>query len=96
MERRKASEKHPRDVGKKINMEKRKVHGNDCFPIVKPCCLKVRSSSLELRIARNRCQIGKKLRDGESGEPDELRNKQERRKSEPRAAEKRPKSTEKH
>ena len=51
---------------------------------------------MEFRIARNRCQIGKKLREGESGEPDELRNKQERRKSEPRAAEKRPKSTERH
>ena len=51
---------------------------------------------MELRIARNRCQIGKKQREGESGEPDELRNKQERRKSEPRAAEKRPKSTERH
>ena len=51
---------------------------------------------MEVRIDRNRCQIGKKLRDGESGEPDELRNKQERRKSDPRAAEKRPKSTERH
>ena len=51
---------------------------------------------MELRIARHRCQIGKKLREGESGKPDELRNKQERRKSEPRAAEKRPKSTERH
>ena len=49
---------------------------------------------MELRIARHRCQVGKKLREGESGEPDEFRNKQERRKSEPRAAEKRPKSTE--
>ena len=51
---------------------------------------------MEVRIARYRCQIGKKLREGESGEPDELRNKQERRKSEPRAAEKRPKGTERH
>ena len=51
---------------------------------------------MEFRIARHRCQIGKKLREGESGEPDELRNKQERRKSEPRAAEKRPKGTERH
>ena len=51
---------------------------------------------MELRIARTRCQIGKKLREKESGEPAELRNKQERRKSEPRAAEKRPKSTERH
>ena len=53
-------------------------------------------SNLEFRIARNRCQIGKKLREGESGEPDELKREQERRKSEPRAAEKRPKSTERH
>ena len=51
---------------------------------------------MDLRITRNRCQIGKKLRDGESGEPDELGNEQERRTSEPRAAEKRPKSTERH
>ena len=77
-------------------MEKREVHRNYCFPIVKPIFLKVRTSSLELRITRNRCQIGKKLREGESGEPDELGNKQERRKSERRAAEKRPKSTKKH
>ena len=58
--------------------------------------LKVRTSSLELRITRNRCQIGKKLREGESGKQDELKSEQERRKSEPRAAEKRPKSTERH
>ena len=51
---------------------------------------------MESIIARNRCQIGKKLREGESGEPDELRNKQERRKNEPRAAEKGPKSTERY
>ena len=58
--------------------------------------LKVRTSVFELIIVRNRCQIGKKLREGESGEPDDLRNKQERRKSEPRAAENQPKSTERH
>ena len=51
---------------------------------------------MELRIARNRCPIGKTLREGESGKPDELRNEQSRRKNEPRAAEKRPKSTERH
>ena len=51
---------------------------------------------MELRIARNRCNIGKKLREEEPGNPDELRNKQERRKNEPRAAEKRPKSTVRH
>ena len=51
---------------------------------------------MEFTIARSRSQIGKKLREGESGEPDELRNKQERRKSEPRAAEKRRKGTERH
>ena len=49
---------------------------------------------MELGITRNRCQIGKILGEGESGKPDELRNEQEKRKSEPRAAEKRPKSTE--
>ena len=76
--------------------EKRYFHINVGFLIVKPMFLKVRTSNLELRIARNRCQIGKKLREGESGKPDELRNKQERRKNEPRAAEKRPKSTERH
>ena len=51
---------------------------------------------MERRIARTRSNIGKKRREGESGEPDELRNEQERRKSEPRAAEKWPKSTERH
>ena len=51
---------------------------------------------MELRIAINRCQVGKKLREGESGEPDELKSGQEGRKSGPRAAEKRPKSTERH
>ena len=66
------------------------------FQIVNIMFLKVRTSSLELRITRNRCQIGKKLREGESGKPDKLRNEQERRKSEPRAAEKRPKRTERH
>ena len=51
---------------------------------------------MDLQLARNRIQVGKTQREGESGKPDELRNKQERRKSEPRAAEKRPKSTERH
>ena len=96
MERRKGSEKHPRDVGKKRNMKKRDAHGHFGFPIVKPMFVKVRTSSLEFRIGRNRCQIGKKVREGESGKPDELRNKQERRKSTPRAVEKRPQSTERH
>ena len=41
-------------------------------------------------------QIGKKLLEGESGNQDELKSEQEGRKSEPRAAEKRPKSTERH
>ena len=96
MERRKGSEKHPRDVGKKRHMKKRDVHGHVGFPIIKHMFVKVRTSSLESRIARNRRQIGKKLREGESGKPDELRSEQERRKSEPRAAEKRPESTERH
>ena len=51
---------------------------------------------MHLKIARNRSQIGKKVAEGESGRQDELKSEQERRKSEPRAAEKRPKSTERH
>ena len=51
---------------------------------------------MKVQIARNRCRIGKKLPEGESGKQDELTSEQERRKSEPRAAEKRPKSTERH
>ena len=51
---------------------------------------------MEGQIARNRSNIGKKAADGEAGKQDELKNKQERRKSEPRAAEKQPKSTERH
>ena len=45
---------------------------------------------------QNRSQIGKKLPEGESGKQDELKREQERRKSEPRAAEERPKSTDIH
>ena len=48
------------------------------------------------QIASKSSQIGKKLPAGESGKQDELKSEQERRKSEPRAAEKRPKSTERH
>ena len=51
---------------------------------------------MEVRIARNRAHIGKKLGEGESGKPDELKREQERRKNEPRAAEKRPKRTNTH
>ena len=51
---------------------------------------------MECQIARNRSNIGKKVAEGESGKQDELKSEQERRKSEPRAAEKRPKSTERH
>ena len=58
--------------------------------------LKVRTSILEAQIARNRSNIGKKAAEGESGKQDELKSEQEGRKSEPRAAEKRPKSTERH
>ena len=51
---------------------------------------------MERKIARHRSKIGKKLPEGNSGKQDELKSEQERRKSEPRAAEKRPKSTERH
>ena len=51
---------------------------------------------MECQIARNRSNIGKKVAEGDSGKQDELKNEQERRKSEPRAAEKQPKSTERH
>ena len=37
-----------------------------------------------------------KVAEGESGKQDELKSEQERRRGEPRAAEKRPKSTERH
>ena len=72
------------------------VQGHVGFPKIKQMLLKVRTSSLERQIARNRSRIGKKLPEGESGKQDELKREQERRKSEPRAAEKRPKSTDKH
>ena len=51
---------------------------------------------MERQIARNRTNIGKELPEAESGKQDEFKSEQERRKSEPRAAEKRPKSTDKH
>ena len=49
-----------------------------------------------VKSVQNRFQIGKKLPAGESGKQDELKSEQEGRKSEPRAAEKRPKSMERH
>ena len=52
--------------------------------------------AVEREIVRTRSQIGKKVAEGESGKQDELKSEQERRKSEPRAAEKRPQSTERH
>ena len=58
--------------------------------------LKVRTSISECNIARNRSNIGKKVAERESGKQDELKSEQERRNSEPRAAEKRRKSTERH
>ena len=85
-----------RDVGNNINMRKQEFYGHVSFPTVKLMFLKVRTSSLELTIARNRSQIGKKVAEGESGKQEEFKGEQERRKSEPRAAEKRPKSTERH
>ena len=51
---------------------------------------------MECPIARNRSNIGKKVGEGQSGKQDELKSEQEGRKIEPRAAEKRPKSTERH
>ena len=45
---------------------------------------------------QNRSQIGKKVAEGESGKQDELKSEQEGRQNEPTAAEKRPKSTERH
>ena len=51
---------------------------------------------MECQIARNGSNIGKKVAEGESGKQDELKSEQEGRKSEPRAAEKRTKSTERH
>ena len=56
----------------------------------------VHTSSLEFQMARNQFQSGKNHGEEESGKPDKLNIKQERRKNEPRAAEKRPKSTERH
>ena len=51
---------------------------------------------MERQVARHRSQFEKKLAEGEAGKQDELKSEQERRRNEPRAAEKRPKSTEKH
>ena len=51
---------------------------------------------MERQIARHRSNIGKKVAEGESGKQDEVKSEQEGRKNEARAAEKRPKSTERH
>ena len=49
-----------------------------------------------VKSVQHRPNIGKTLVVVESGKQDELNSEQEGRKSEPRAAEKRPKSTERH
>ena len=51
---------------------------------------------MERQIARNRSTIGKKLPEGESGKQYELKSEEGRRKCEPIAAEKQPKTTERH
>ena len=58
--------------------------------------MRFRASVLVVKSLKNRSNIGKKLPEGKSGKQDELKSDHERRKSEPRAAEKRPKSTERH
>ena len=78
-----------------INL-KRDSQGHAGFPIIEQMILKVRTSSLERKVAIRRSHIRKTLRAGESGKQDERNNTQERSKNEPRAAEKRRKSTEKH
>ena len=62
-----------------------------CFRIVRFCVRVLGVKSLQ-----NRSQIGKEAAEGESGKQYELKREQKRCKSEPRAAEKRPKSTERH
>ena len=49
-----------------------------------------------VKTLHNPHQDGKKVAYCESGKPYEVQREQERRKSEPRAADKRPKSTERH
>ena len=51
---------------------------------------------MECQIARIWSNIGKKVAEGEAGKQHEFKSEQEGRKNEPRAAEKRPKSTERH
>ena len=66
--------------------------GSMCFFRISRFC----ASVLVVKSVQNCPQIGKKLLEVESGKQDELKSEQEGRKSEPRAAEKRPKSTERH
>ena len=51
---------------------------------------------MDCQIARNRSNIGKEVAEGESGKHDEINSEKEGRTNEPIAAEKRPKSTERH
>ena len=96
MERRKGSETHPRYVGKMINMKTRDVHRNEGFPCCKTIAFEGADVEFGAEHRQNRSHIGKTVAEHTSGNYDDLTNEQERRKSEPRAAEKRPKSTERH
>ena len=96
MKRRNGSKRASQRRREEDKHEKRDVHIHVGFPIVNSMFLKVRTSILECQIVRNRSNIGKKVAEGESGKQDELKSEQERRRSEPGAAEKRPKSTERH
>ena len=58
--------------------------------------LRFSASVLVVKSFQHRSRIGKKLPEGKPGKQYELKSEQERRKSEPRAAEKRPKNTERH
>ena len=70
------AKRRPRDVGKTVNIEQNDIQGQCGLPIIKQMFSKARTSSLEIKIARNRSQIGTKLWEGESGKQDELKSEQ--------------------
>ena len=60
------------------------------------CSLRFCGDVVVVKSLQNHAQVGKRVTERGSGKQEELISEQERRKSESRAAEKRPKSTEKH
>ena len=90
------AKRSPRDIGKKAKSKNLIfkdmllfLKQNQCFRRCGPRVWSIKSPDIAPTSERH-------YQKGESGKQDELESEQERRKSEPRAVDKRPKSTERH